>query len=293
MHSSSKPTVNTVVPVNNDNNYVCRICYSSDNNINGSPLISPCNCSGTLKYVHLFCLKQWLMSKVKVSNSSSGNCVKYVLNPVQCELCKTFLPDYYKVNSTLYEICEYHTTFESFISLETIISSRHHTKMIYVLKLTNDKQLSIGRDSCCDISVQDKTISRIHSYINYDGEKVFIVDAGSKFGTGVQIQQQRFVLKDNKPISVQLGRSVVTLVQRNSFLNTLCTSCCKDIENDGYYWDENKKGICFEKDYFVKVAEEGNDEKNNKGNDNKKMGELQGNGFIEIEGIQEEYEDIV
>lgn len=47
----------------------CRICHESDN-IN--PLLTPCLCSGTLRYVHQTCLTQWLTA----SETNS------------CELCK-------------------------------------------------------------------------------------------------------------------------------------------------------------------------------------------------------------
>lgn len=47
----------------------CRICHESDNI---SPLIKPCLCSGTLRFVHQTCLTQWLTA----SETNS------------CELCK-------------------------------------------------------------------------------------------------------------------------------------------------------------------------------------------------------------
>jgi hypothetical protein len=37
---------------------ICRICLG-DENYNNNPLINPCTCSGTMKYIHLYCLKQW------------------------------------------------------------------------------------------------------------------------------------------------------------------------------------------------------------------------------------------
>ena len=40
------------------NQPLCRICLSEDNETS-NPLINPCTCSGTMKYIHLFCLKQW------------------------------------------------------------------------------------------------------------------------------------------------------------------------------------------------------------------------------------------
>jgi len=48
----------------------CRICHCESELT--APLISPCSCSGTLKYVHQACLQQW----IKSANTKS------------CELCK-------------------------------------------------------------------------------------------------------------------------------------------------------------------------------------------------------------
>ncbi len=36
----------------------CRICFCTESD-HVNPLISPCKCSGTMKYIHLLCLKQW------------------------------------------------------------------------------------------------------------------------------------------------------------------------------------------------------------------------------------------
>ena len=49
---------------------VCRICHCESEH--GIPLISPCVCAGSLKYVHQACLQQW----IKSANTKS------------CELCK-------------------------------------------------------------------------------------------------------------------------------------------------------------------------------------------------------------
>ena len=52
----------------------CRICHCSESPSSGGlvKLISPCHCSGSLKYVHHGCLQQWLDAT----------------NSQRCELCK-------------------------------------------------------------------------------------------------------------------------------------------------------------------------------------------------------------
>ena len=53
---------------------ICRICLEIGNKNN--PLISPCLCEGSIKYVHQSCLKKWLIkSKIRPELS-------------RCEICK-------------------------------------------------------------------------------------------------------------------------------------------------------------------------------------------------------------
>jgi hypothetical protein len=42
---------------------VCRICLAEDSD-HDNPMISPCKCSGTMKFIHLECLKEWLSCKL-------------------------------------------------------------------------------------------------------------------------------------------------------------------------------------------------------------------------------------
>lgn len=53
----------------------CRICMEPEDQEN--PLLSPCKCSGTIRYIHEECLKTWLVSHFE---DIAKSC---------CELCKT------------------------------------------------------------------------------------------------------------------------------------------------------------------------------------------------------------
>ncbi|XP_072533987.1 E3 ubiquitin-protein ligase MARCHF8 isoform X1 [Salminus brasiliensis] len=57
----------SVTPSNQD---ICRICHCEGDD--ESPLITPCHCTGSLRFVHQSCLQQWI-------KSSDTRC---------CELCK-------------------------------------------------------------------------------------------------------------------------------------------------------------------------------------------------------------
>ena len=51
----------------------CKICFEESNEILGE-LISPCNCSGSIKYVHIPCLNKWRFNNI--NRESKYNYVK-------------------------------------------------------------------------------------------------------------------------------------------------------------------------------------------------------------------------
>lgn len=66
----------------------CKICLS-DSFEDDDPLISLCRCIGSLKYIHLRCLKEWLNSKVSLKCMESYSLITW--EKLECELCKTAL----------------------------------------------------------------------------------------------------------------------------------------------------------------------------------------------------------
>lgn len=67
------------------NPMTCRICLG-DAPEPGNPFSSPCNCDGTMKYVHLKCLQRWLKSKLHTK--VSGCATSILWKTLECELCK-------------------------------------------------------------------------------------------------------------------------------------------------------------------------------------------------------------
>ena len=54
----------------------CRVCHGEEES--ERPLFCPCKCSGSIKYIHADCLRQWIASKPANENSKPA-----------CELCRT------------------------------------------------------------------------------------------------------------------------------------------------------------------------------------------------------------
>ena len=74
-------------------NKYCRICYMEENDSNENPLLNPCICSGSMKFIHYTCLKHWINNKCYSKIEINDDCSILNVKPVECELCKTKFPD--------------------------------------------------------------------------------------------------------------------------------------------------------------------------------------------------------
>ena len=57
------------------------------------------------------------------------------------------------------------------------------SKAIHILNLQEKKNFGVGRRVNCDISVSDISVSRQHANLKVLGNRVFVEDCDSKFGT--------------------------------------------------------------------------------------------------------------
>ena len=88
---------------------LCRICYMTETNSMLNPLIKPCKCSGSMKYINLKCLLQWLKTKIQVDKSEyieNNYFTLYSSEKVECELCKQIFPHYIKHKHKLYNLMD-------------------------------------------------------------------------------------------------------------------------------------------------------------------------------------------
>ncbi len=92
---------------------LCRICYMGETNSIIDPLIKPCKCSGSMKYIHLKCLLHWLKTKIQVDKSEyieNDFFTLYSSEKVECELCKQIFPHYIRHKNRLYNLLELENT---------------------------------------------------------------------------------------------------------------------------------------------------------------------------------------
>jgi len=186
---------------------LCRICLLEGPG-EDDPLIAPCQCKGSIEYVHLGCLRHWIRGRLNLSDAPGGS---YFYRPLSCELCKAVYPTYIHSGHERSPLVEVPWTQPPFIVLENMVrdSQQHATRGLHVFSLA-EKVLKLGRGHESDVRIADVSISRCHATIRFQRGQFLLEDNKSKFGTLVAMKKPR-LLEPGSHISIQMGRTVLSL----------------------------------------------------------------------------------
>lgn len=247
----------------------CRICYEEEDK-EDNPLLQPCNCHGSMKYIHLNCLKQWLKTNTFIIYDNNELCKTIKFKEAKCELCQEKLPDFLQHKGKLYEIIDYGIDFKNYIIFDCLTLDKNNNKYMYIISLdniNNNKLLSIGRGKDCCLVLSDSSISRNHCALRYNNKKLFLEDCGSKFGTLILCHIGKIKLTEGIKLYLQIGRSFIKCNLKKSY--SFFGGCCNisETKNFDFYYKQNE--IKFE-DFYKKTikteidSENYEDEKNEK-----------------------------
>ena len=228
---------------------ICRICLSGEDSPLNNPLICPCECKGSMRYIHYLCLKNWLNLKVE---SELGNqrdlileqpTITYSTNDISCELCKAKLPDYIRHKGKIFNVLFYKPKYDKFLVLESIRDDDKRTKFIHIIPLIKRNMIKIGRLNTCDLSLPDISISRVHCCIYIEGGQLFM-ENNSKFGTKILIQNNSLVMSTNFPLCIEIQNTYLKLILKKNFS---FFGCCgvntTTISKMLVYQEQNEKGF--------------------------------------------------
>ena len=234
-------------------NKVCRICYMPEEDEDNNPLVQPCICDGSLKYIHLQCLSQWIHTHSCEKLETNNKCSIYLIKPVECELCKTKFPDYIKFKDRFFPLIDFTNEYKSYLTLESLTLDKYHNKFIYVVSLEKDRKIPIGKHQKCEIILSDRSIESVHCFMIVNNKQIYLEDNDSKFGTLVLVQTNRIKLYQDVPLYLQIGRSFLELVVKKEF--KLFDCCASDEKNNIYaYYEQNEKYL--KKDVSLTVKNE-------------------------------------
>lgn len=201
----------------------CRICLGEGPG-DDDPLIVPCECSGSIRFVHARCLGHWLKGRLGLENYNGS---VYFFRPLACELCHCIYPSYFLSGdhpttlATLPEVRTPMIVFENLGGAPNIPawnsdSSNTFPAGLHVVQFDqNLTAIKIGRGHECQMRISDVSISRLHALLRMDEDgHIYMEDQHSKFGTLVDdniIASGGFEISSGDSLSLQSGRTLISL----------------------------------------------------------------------------------
>lgn len=199
---SHQPAAGLGAAVNEDevpeSGKVCRICLDEeaenpDGGFPEDPFITPCKCTGSMKFIHVNCIRGWLDGRKQ--RQKLDGVYSYYWEDLVCELCKDPLKLRNKVTWSSpagvhvekeYFLLNYKVPrYGRYMVIESDINCL--SKAIHVVDFDFKQEYNVGRRVSNDITVSDISVSRAQaSFVLRDGS-VFVSDCASKFGTFVKL----------------------------------------------------------------------------------------------------------
>ena len=292
--SSEKNSNNNVNNLKNKKVKICRICYIEEYDMINNPLIKPCKCSGSMKYIHYDCLLHWIRTKIiDKTQKYYDNDYSSIFNLelVECELCKTRLPDYIRHKNEIYSLLNLDKDFDeekilinknekinkrrkesksNYIIFDTVSPSKTDNRYRYLVKFDKNNILRIGRGLEMQLILNDISVSRNHCQLKIDDNgNILLEDHNSKFGSLVLIQDKIEILKGQN-LYIQVGTNYLTLaLKKKSGLFSCCNTEEIDMRNSYEKLNSlaikyNKNNQILDESITIDNSENENEEENQK-----------------------------
>ena len=285
------------------NRKICRICYMEEMDKKINPLMKPCKCSGSMKYIHYECLLHWLKTKVLINKNiynNNGFFSIYSLDLIECELCKNHFPNYIRHKNKIYSLLDLDKKFEedikkpkkmkekkgdlnifnkknketnnNYIIFDTITPGKSDGKYRYLVKFDKNNIMKIGRALEMQLILNDISVSRNHCQIKLDEDgNLILEDNNSKFGSLVLLQTETIEILKGQILTIQIGTNYLNLSLKKK---TNLFGCCntEEIDTKHSYEKLNSRAIKYDKSNEIlneSITPENSDNENE--NDNKNL----------------------
>jgi len=169
----------------------CYICYETGGV--GDPLINPCQCSGSVKYVHLSCLSRWIQPE----GSSTVN--------THCPVCKARYPE--KTQALMIR--------PPAVLLESW-SNHRSLKLRHWVSFAQHGTASLGRfTEHNDVVIPDHSVSGEHALLVYNNGEFWLHDRESSNGSFIRLCTP-LRLGFGESLHLKMGKSLLHLQAKRS-----------------------------------------------------------------------------
>lgn len=136
----------------------CRICLDEEFDDQENPMISPCRCTGSVKQVHLECLKEWIQNKRNTRDLNYTRSFNW--KDLKCELCKSIYENEFYHKSKRYKLLNYE---DEMTQHYLVLESYTHTpnKTIHICEVPDhhhgNLEFDVGRSSGVSVRITGKS----------------------------------------------------------------------------------------------------------------------------------------
>ena len=180
----------------------CRICLMDDNEPE-NPLVNPCNCIGSVRFIHVECIKKWLMSKI--TTKMFNFLIVHSFKNLECEICKKTLPEKIKFKNEIINIYEMQKPDNNYIMLESISREKRENRYLYIIHLKDKQSIKLGRANDSDVRMTDISVSRNHATLKLYNGYLYLQDNNSKFGSLISLNSN-VLISPQRQLAIQCGR---------------------------------------------------------------------------------------
>ena len=170
-------TLKSLTPYLSGNQETCRICFQSG--VQGDPLVSPCNCKGSIKFAHLTCFKNFIRPSIKIEKYSKVT--KFTVGPLLCEISKCQVHRKLLKKTLIFGLLKNFVFTNPHLILEYFDKNKEYS--VFVIELNNDEEIIAGRSTSAGLGIFDVSVSRAHCAFRVLDGKAMVADLGSKYGT--------------------------------------------------------------------------------------------------------------
>jgi len=167
-------------------NDICRFCFLSVHT-EENPLIANCICNGSMKFVHLDCLKSWI--EVKTIEKESETLSSYYIKNFECGICLTrytgfFYQDLFIQNGKKYRLINQPLPKAPYLIIESLVKDKNGYDNFFIISPNSSKNIiRLGRGHESELRIGDISVSRVHAQIKFENNNFCLEDNTSKFGS--------------------------------------------------------------------------------------------------------------
>lgn len=110
----------------------CKICLNDNSEDMNNPLINPCHCNGSMKFIHLNCLRKWIHQRIRTKDDNT--IIRINWEDLACELCQTPYPFAVYFNGKIHELIMMDSPIPPYMVLYNITGNNESSNEILVMR---------------------------------------------------------------------------------------------------------------------------------------------------------------